>query len=938
MNGTAAGCELERRRDDVRHSALYGIDYVETGASLSSLDVHFLGKAPPSLDAQQLRIEGGAPVTITALRLVHESDPAFDDWLEIDVDRPGDACTYTLSIVDAASGAPLAGFDPRFASATFSFAASCPSDLDCCAPPACAAAARTAPDIDYLAKDYDSFRRLITDRLALTMPDWQESHAPDLGVMLVELLAYAGDQLSYYQDAVATEAYLNTARLRISLRRHARLVDYAMHEGCNARAWVCLAASRDVSLDLSDIAFCTAFAGSPDASVTPALRASQLAGAPPGSVEWFEPLWPDRSQTVELRAAHSEIAFYTWGDGACCLPAGATRATLADRWLPADGAPRRALNLRPGDVLIFEEVLGPRTGEAADADPAHRQAVRLTRVTPSVDPLYDADAGGRPVVEIEWCTQDALRFALCLSAVMPAPDCGCRDAISVARGNVLLVDHGMSVGETLGGVPPGADCTTCATDCAPPRRIRTPARFAPQLGGAPLTFAEPLSRTCCAADLIAQAPRRALPQIVLIETPVDAQPGANPQYDGRGMAAPGVDGAGGATSGPAGAGGADSARRDVHASGPSANAGQATDLSDPADSTHSSGTTDTTAISIPPPAPSIVWTPAADLIDSGPDDRRFVVETDDDGIAHVRFGNGVEGRAPDAGASFAAHYRLGNGPAGNVGAESIRYLVFTSDRFDANGLAPRNPLPATGGTAPETAAEVRMFAPHAFRATLERAITADDYAALAVDNARRRAERPAARCAAPFEPVLGAQASLCWSGSGYEARVAVDPRDRETLDAALAGELHAYLARYRRIGHDLRIAAADYVPLDLGLAVCVTPQCQRAHVKAALAAVFGSGTLPGGRPAMFAPANRAFGQRVYVSRIIAAAQALDGVIDVRVTRLCAYVPGTPAPGAAPDHVPAHGVLALGAAQIASLDDDPRAPGHGRLTLLIRGGL
>ena len=35
-----------------------------------------------------------------------------------------------------------------------------------------------------------------------------------------------------------TEAYLDTARRRISVRRHVRLVDYPMHEGCNARAWV----------------------------------------------------------------------------------------------------------------------------------------------------------------------------------------------------------------------------------------------------------------------------------------------------------------------------------------------------------------------------------------------------------------------------------------------------------------------------------------------------------------------------------------------------------------------------------------------------------------------------------------------------------------------------------------------------------------------------
>src|SRR5204862_2931344 len=94
------------------------------------------------------------------------------------------------------------------------------------------------PELDYLAKDYASFRQLMLDRIATIMPTWQERNPADLGIALVELLAYAGDQLSYFQDAVATEAYLSTARRRVSVRRHARLLDYRLHEGCNARAWV----------------------------------------------------------------------------------------------------------------------------------------------------------------------------------------------------------------------------------------------------------------------------------------------------------------------------------------------------------------------------------------------------------------------------------------------------------------------------------------------------------------------------------------------------------------------------------------------------------------------------------------------------------------------------------------------------------------------------
>src|SRR5208282_874317 len=152
------------------------------------------------------------------------------------------------------------------------------------------------------------------------------------------------------------------------------------------------------------------------------LQPADFAKAPPGSCQAFQPLQADPTQPTVLRAAHSEIQFYTWGDCACCLPKGATSATLLDKWVTVGGTKQPALSLAPNDVLIFEEVIGPGTGNPADADPTHRQAVRLTSVTPTVDPLYDQEAGGRPVVQIEWCSQDALSFPLCLSAVVAALD------------------------------------------------------------------------------------------------------------------------------------------------------------------------------------------------------------------------------------------------------------------------------------------------------------------------------------------------------------------------------------------------------------------------------------------------------------------------------------------------------------------------------------
>ena len=105
------------------------------------------------------------------------------------------------------------------------------------------------------------------------------------------------------------------------------------------------------------------------------------------------------------------------------------------------------------------------------------------------------------------------------------------------------------------------------------------------------------------------------------------------------------------------------------------------------------------------------------------------MEVDNDGYGHLRFGDGVAGRQPEAGTLFRADYRVGNGTPGNVGAETITYIVLRTESLSGVNLLPRNPLPAIGGTDPEPIEDVKFFAPYAFRSQLERAITAADYAA-----------------------------------------------------------------------------------------------------------------------------------------------------------------------------------------------------------------
>src|SRR5215831_9880192 len=249
-------CGTDLRRAQVRAQRRGGIDAVEPSDDGRTLSVTFLGKAPEGLGAANVRVDGGrriTGITVTGVEIDRNDDPELDDLMTVTVDRAGDSSTYTLCVVDTdpygrPGGQPYPGFDPRYACAGFTFRAACPTDDDCAAAVACPPTPPERTVVDYTAKDYDSFRRLLLDRMTLIMPDWTERHVPDLEITLAEVLAYVGDQLSYQQDAVAAEAYLDTARRRVSVRRHARLVDYAMHDGCNARAFVTVAVSREATL------------------------------------------------------------------------------------------------------------------------------------------------------------------------------------------------------------------------------------------------------------------------------------------------------------------------------------------------------------------------------------------------------------------------------------------------------------------------------------------------------------------------------------------------------------------------------------------------------------------------------------------------------------------------------------------------------------------
>lgn len=782
--------------------------------------------APAGLTPAHVKIVGGERVTDVGV------DAALYDGnvLVLHIDRLGDFSPYELRLVEpGTSDTPATGLDPLLYKIAFSFKANCPSELDCRPVDRCPRPVPEAPHIDYLAKDYGGFRRVLLDRMALLVPGWTERHAADAGIALLEVLAYVGDALSYQQDAVMTEAYLGTARQRVSVRRHARLVDYPMHDGCNARAFVAIDAASDGTVVPARSVFLTRTlfpAGViDDARAGDALRAGALA---------FESMHP-----LTLYQKHGTMHFYTWGDARCCLPAGSTSATLAGTFD----------QLAVGDLLIFEEVNSPTTGDPADADPTHRAAVRLTSVT-AVDsanhPITDP-ATGQAITEIAWGSEDALPLPFCISAVTDAGH-GSRSLVdvSVARGNVVLVDHGLTGDpEALPPVPEpalqlapdalGTACTRLAPTPVPPR-------YRPRLARGPLTQAAVVKLPATSPDGTRSAP-----------------------FDPRGSAASAL-----------------------------------------------TWTMDQVvpAISLAGPLHT-TWLPFRDLLDQDEFALAFVAEMGDDGIATLRFGDDEHGARPQAGDAFTATYRVGNGAAGNVGAEAIANLV-GPPAWTSVVRGVRNPLAASGGVDPESLEQVRQFAPVAFR-TQQRAVTPADWAEVT----ERRAG--VARAAATFR----------WTGSWYTVFDAIELEAGASVDDE-RGELLDYLEPFRVVGRDLEVDGPEYVSLELELVVCVQQAYFRTDVEQALRQVFGRGTRPDGSPAFFNPASFSFGQPVYLSDIYAAAQAVEGVDSLEVTHLRRF-------GSDDDRALDDGRLAIGHLEIARLDNDPDFPEHGVLTLDLRGG-
>lgn len=706
------------------------------------------------------------------------------------------------------------------------------------------------PEIDYLAKDYASFRQLMLDHLALRVPGWSERSEADVGIVLVEVLAYVADYLSYYQDAVATEAYLGTARRRPSIKRHVRLLDYMMHEGCNARVWVQVQVSEPITLPQATRLLTHVSAYMPTIVIAP--DSLTYDEALQGQAKVFETL-----HTIRLLPQHNEIHLYAEEGEEAILREGCTSATLKDE---------AALRLKSGDILIFEEVKNVITGARSGVDTSRRHAVRLTGVTRS------KRAAGH-VLHVTWADNDALPFPLRLAVRQQGEIIS---DITVARGNIVLADHGLTVRhEHLPAVLPQQ-------------------RYRPHLHQTGLTFSVPYQHVEAlkqsASATILQEARSALPVLYVFQ-----QSQSTPLKVGMHLASDlnqlNISG---------------NLRQQMRAEGvvlsPETSIRQVKgvgwELHDTLRKQHWLAVPAGQKLNL---TTFYQWTLRRDLLSSGPFDMDFTVDMEEDRRASLRFGSGVQGKQPKPGDRFQVTYRVGGGEPGNVRSDTITHIVTEETAI----IGVRNPLAAQGGTEPESIEEVREVAPYAFRVQ-QCCVTEADYATIAMQHPQ----------------VQNAVARLRWIGNSPVACIYVQREQGKPVDVPFIAELRHFVDGYRLAGHTLEIRGPYFVGLRVALRVQLQRYAARSVVERALAKTLGAGGF-------FSPDNFTFGLPIYQSKLIAAVMAVSGVQQVSVQQFCRFDLTTPA---------CEEDISPGPLEIVRLDNDESAPYNGTLHIQLEGGL
>ncbi len=347
--------------------------------------------------------------------------------LKLTVAPVGDYSTYTLSL-----DYTKFDIDPVLSEIKFKFRPGCFS-VDCAPDWEPSLAAQKQPEIDYLAKDFESFKHLYISAMMDRVPGWQPTSEADLDMTLLELFSVQADELSDYQDRVMNEATISSARKRVSLTRHARQMDYHVHQGHQASTLLIVKLKAGQSYDEPNL-FPKGFTVWTGAEV------------PKEESQYFAS--KEEAYMLDLL---NDMELYTWQGVKPSLAAGSTSADILLS-LTSEASVKEVVDwINEGKIkrLVIQEHQNPETGQSAGLDPTRRQLLRLISAEAKLDPMT-----GQWFVYVKWDDRDKLKRNYCFTVRCKE---GAVEHISFFHGNLIDVYHGNP--KQLIFIPPGTPMT-----------------------------------------------------------------------------------------------------------------------------------------------------------------------------------------------------------------------------------------------------------------------------------------------------------------------------------------------------------------------------------------------------------------------------------------------------------------------------------------------
>jgi len=246
--------------------------------------------------------------------------------------------------------------------------------------------------------------------------------------------------------------------------------------------------------------------------------------------------------------------------------------------------------------------------------------------------------------------------------------------------------------------------------------------------------------------------------------------------------------------------------------------------------------------------PLVPWFEVSTLMDAVGTDTAWSQTTDENGVVTISFGDDINGAVPPSGLNIYAAYRVGGGTVGNLASNQIVDIA-----TPLIGVSVSSSTAMTGGANAESIDQIRVNAPRAYR-TQDRAVTLKDFGNLALG-------------------VSSVSQANAVANTYTNVTVYITAVGNTVPTQGLLDVVTTYLQDRAMAGATVTAQAASFVSVNVGSTGSpVVVGCDPRYNPSAMQTK-ATQAIQG----LFDPANVTFGQRLSVSSVYAAINAIPGV-------------------------------------------------------------